>query len=307
MTYKPDVFLYHAPCDDGFGAAWAAWQKWGDDVEYIPCTYGKAPPDVTGKHVLMGDFSFKRPALEDMANKAKSIVILDHHKTAQEDLAPFKVEFCGAARLAPADIPGMLRDMAELDRPPVLAHFDMEKSGARLAWEFCHPEKEVPRLIRHIEDRDLWRFTLPYTRIISLLLRSYPYNFKTWTQLAAALDDDGQRNATLLEAAGITRFYDRKISEMVMQARTIALASVDVPAANCSWAFASDVAHELLRLFPDAPFAATYYDRADGRRSFSLRSDDNRTDVAEVAKRFGGGGHRNAAGFETTIPWEAKP
>lgn len=302
MTYKPDVFLYHFPCDDGFGAAWAAWQKWRDDVEYIPCTYGQPAPDVAGKHVLMGDFSFKRPMLEQMAQTAKSIVILDHHKTAEEDLAPFKVEFCGGGRMSPADIPGMWRDMAELNRPPVLAHFDMSKSGARLAWEFCHPDKEVPRLIRYIEDRDLWRFTLPDTRNISLLLRSYDYDFKTWTQLATALDDDGQRNAMLLEAAGIARFYDRKIIEMTKQARGIDLAGQQVPAVNCSWAFASDVAHELLQQNPDAPFAATYYDRGDGRRSFSLRSDDSRTDVAEVAKKFGGGGHRNAAGFETTIP-----
>ncbi|RIK92909.1 MAG: phosphohydrolase [Proteobacteria bacterium] len=304
MTYKPDVFLYHAPCDDGFGAAWAAWRKWGDEVEYIPGTYGKAPPDVTGKHVLMGDFSFKRPALEDMANKAKSIIILDHHKTAEEDLAPFKVEFCGDALLAAADIPGMLRDMAELNRPPILAHFDMTKSGARLTWEFCHPEKLVPHLIRFIEDRDLWRFALPHTRDVSLLLRSYPYDLQTWS----VLDEAMERNidGVLQEAAGISRFYNQKIDEMLKQCRQIKLDEFEIPAVNCSWAFASDVAHELLLLNPNAPFTATYYDRGDGRRSFSLRSDDDRRDVSEIARRFGGGGHRNAAGFETTIPWEQK-
>ena len=37
---KPLV-IYHASCADGFGAAFAAWLKFGDDAEYVACSYGK--------------------------------------------------------------------------------------------------------------------------------------------------------------------------------------------------------------------------------------------------------------------------
>lgn len=234
MDWKPEIFIYHSPCDDGFGAAWAVWQRYGDGVAYVPASYGKPAPDVSGKHVLIGDFSFKRAVLDEMAQTARSIVILDHHKTAEEDLAPFKVELCGSAKLSAAEIPGMLRDLAELGRPPIIALFDMEKSGARMCWEFCHPDQEVPLLIRHVEDRDLWRFALPATRGLSLYLRSHPYDFMTWRRIANELADEGQRNHVNFAAASIEAFYDQKVGEMVREAKIEVIDGNAVPVVNCS-------------------------------------------------------------------------
>lgn len=301
MNWKPDIFIYHSPCDDGFGAAWAVWKRWGDDVELVPASYGEPPPDVSGKHVLLGDFSFKRPVLDEMANAARSIVILDHHKTAQEDLAPFAVEMCGLARLSSEDIPGIIRDLAELNRPPVVAAFDMARSGARLVWEFCHSGKPVPQLIRFVEDRDLWLFENEGTRAFSLWLRSHPYNLQTWDRIAQQLGKSDSFHAIMQQALAIEAYYDQKVGEVAAVARWARIDGHMVPVVNCVWALASDVAHRLLELHPAAPFAATYFDRSDGARSFSLRSDDTRADVSAVARRYGGGGHRNAAGFEVPL------
>jgi len=295
MTWQPDIFIFHSPCDDGFGAAWAVHQRWGDQVEYLPATYGKPAPDperIKGKRILIGDFSFKRPVLEQMGCIARSIVILDHHKTAQEDLGGFP-DPAFADRNFDAGLDGAL---------PIWAQFDMNKSGARLVWEFCHPGERVPELIQYVEDRDLWRFTLPATRGLTLWLRSHPYDFATWTSIANQLAVDGQRNAVLLQASAIEAFYDQKVTEMTRERHFKTIDGHSVPVVNCSWAFASDVAHALLENFPDAPFAACYYDRADGARTYSLRSEDHRADVSAIAKRYGGGGHRNAAGFEVPLP-----
>jgi len=91
MIYQPDVMLYHANCADGFGAAWAAWIKWGDAVDYRPVSYGQEPPtDLSGKHVLIGDFSYKRDALAVLAETTASLVILDHHKSAVDELQPWR-------------------------------------------------------------------------------------------------------------------------------------------------------------------------------------------------------------------------
>jgi nanoRNase/pAp phosphatase (c-di-AMP/oligoRNAs hydrolase) len=51
-------------------------------------------------------------------------------------------------------------------------------------------------------------------------------------------------------------------------------------------------------------FAATYIDGPKGR-IFSLRSTKDGMDVSKIAERFGGGGHKNAAGF--TIQVEHHP
>jgi nanoRNase/pAp phosphatase (c-di-AMP/oligoRNAs hydrolase) len=297
--WKPDIFIYHSPCDDGFGAAWAVWKLWGDTVEFHPTNYGSAPPDVTNKNILIGDFSYKRDVLDDMAQSAASIVILDHHKTAWEDLAPFAIT--RDAPLSFLDVPGMLRDLAELNRPPVIALFDMAKSGARLLWEFCHIGVPVPWIIKLIEDRDLWRFTYPDTKAFSLFLRSYPYDFETWDDIADQLITDDGRQSLFGQALAIERFYREQIEKMAAGAVWMFIDGHHVPTVNCPGQFASDVGHRLLELHFDAPFAATWSDRYEGR-GYSLRSDDKRADVSKVAKRYGGGGHRNAAGFEVPRP-----
>ena len=45
-------------------------------------------------------------------------------------------------------------------------------------------------------------------------------------------------------------------------------------------------------------------DGQDGRRKVSLRATDGRVDVSKIARAQGGGGHRQAAGFSTEMPWE---
>lgn len=297
-TWKPDMFIYHSPCDDGFGAAWAVWKRWGDAVEYVPATYGKPAPDVSGRNVLMGDFSYKYDVLSEMSFKARSMVILDHHKTAQEDLSRLPI----MREATIGEVPATFMEVCwTQNMPEIAAFFDMNRSGARMVWDFCHPGEDVPELIRFIEDRDLWRFDYPQTRAFTLWLRSHPYDFATWDRIAAQLEG-ADAAAILAQALAIEAFYDQKVAEMVRQVQLQRIDGHLVPVVNCSWAFASDVAHELLKAHKDAPFAAVYYDRGDGARTYSLRSEDDRADVSAVAKRYGGGGHRNAAGFEVPRP-----
>lgn len=300
MSWKPDVCIYHFPCNDGFASAWIARRRWPDLV-MAPTNYGLPFPDVDlrGKNILIADFSYKPDAISElmMSYGARAIVMLDHHKTAQADLKDFAIELCGSAQFAADDVEGLFRDLVELGRPPIAARFDMERSGASLTWEFCFPDQPVPFFVRVIEDRDLWRMRLPETRRVSLFLRSFPYEFATWNSIADGMEDEVSRANMLGKAEAIERFYDQKIAEMVPTATLKSIGKwKNVPVAHAPYAFASDLAHELLKKFPDAPFAAVVVD-AYGSRTYSLRSEGSREDVSEVAKTFGGGGHRNSAGF----------
>ena len=275
MTYKPDICIYHGGCDDGFGAAWAVWTKW-PDCKFIPGVYGKEPPDVAGKNVLLVDFSYKRPVMEQIVLSAASVTVLDHHKTAEAELAYLD-----------------LWAMKQWPPRSVTVIFDMEKSGARLAWEFCHPTHPLPAMLSFIEDRDLWRFALdPDTRRFSAALRIYPQEFRVWNEISrnpGKLIDEGKI---------VLRAHQANIPKFCAESFTEKIGGYEVPCCNVPYHYASDVAHQLLADFPEAPFTMSWFKRGDGLFQASLRSENHRIDVSEIAKTYGGGGHRNAAGFQ---------
>lgn len=300
--WKPDVCIYHGNCDDGFGAAWAIW-KWWPDCKFVPAHYGMDMPEVTGLNVLFVDFSAKRPVIDSLAQTAKSIVIIDHHKTAEDDLAPFKVTLDEGTILDRYMLPSMFRDLAELNRPPIVAWFDMEQSGAVMAWQFANATHRdnlaIPALLEAIEDRDLWRFKFEDdTRQLSAALRTYPMDFGVWDEFRVnhyRLIDEGR---------AILRAHKANVEKIVQESYFTEIDGHSVPVVNAPYHYASDVGHALLERFPSAPFAASWLCKPNGQIQWSLRSEEHRTDVSEIAKKFGGGGHRNAAGFLSIEPIE---
>jgi len=261
-----NMCIYHGNCADGFGAAWVVRKALGD-IEFHAGKYNSPPPDVTGKDVVMVDFSYKRPVLLAMAEQANSILIIDHHKTAIEDLV---------------DLPAN-----------VTTQFALDHSGAMLTWHHFFPEQEPPTLLRHIEDRDLWRFALPGTRQIQASVFSFPYNFAVWDALMTARMD-----ALGVEGQAIERKHFKDIRELLVETtREMVICGHRVPVANLPYTMSSDAGAELAK---GRPFAACYFDTPGGR-VFSLRSSNEGEDVSEVAKQYGGGGHRNAAGFRVSF------
>ncbi|PWC98011.1 phosphohydrolase [Azospirillum sp. TSO5] len=270
------IVIYHGGCADGFGAAWAAWRALGSTAEYVPGKYGEDPPDVTDKIVYLLDFSYKRPVLERMIEAAADVVVLDHHKTAQADLEP-------------------LLKSGSLD-----GEFDMNRSGAAMAWDWL-VGTTTPELIRHIQDRDLWRFELDGTREIHAALMSQPFNFPAWNEFAWDLENPSRRPLLIAEGAAILRSHDKLLGDLLLSStRQMVIGGVPVPAANLPWSMASDGGN---RLSVGQPFAASYYDGKDARH-FSLRSQADGADVSEIARRYGGGGHARAAGFRMPLGWE---
>jgi len=277
---KP-LCIYHGNCADGFGAAWAVRYALGDEVEFYPGVYQNPPPDVSDRDVIMVDFSYKRPVIERMAKSARSILILDHHKSAAEDL-------CGYAPAPAWD------DWRGICAPgETVALFDMNRSGAGLAWDyFCGGAR--PPLIDHIEDRDLWRFKLEGTREIQAVVFSHPYDFDVWDDLMARSQADADRGQMVQEGAAIERKHHKDVAELVgVMKRRMTIGGHDVPVANLPYTLTSDAGNLMAK---GEPFAACYWDTPDGR-VFSLRSTDEGLDVSEIAKQYGGGGHRNASGF----------
>lgn len=256
--------LYHSNCYDGFGAAYAMWKHLGKDAQYIACSYGKPPPEMPdASTIFIVDFSFKRDVLLQLAEKAK-VIVYDHHKTAQEDLAG-------------------------LEHPNLKIVFDMTRSGALITWQETFPGEPVPLLIQHISDRDLWEFKLDGSHEVHKALVATPFDFDVWDNLDVEdLKDAGHIMGQL---------HDQLVEKTCKSAFLRKIGGHLVYVVNTSFAW-SEVGDFLLKDGAGGgPFVASFTVFED-EIMWSLRS-RGEFDVSEIAKKYGGGGHKNAAGFKS--------
>ncbi len=258
--------IYHKGCLDGFTAAWIIRKALDENVEFVGGVYGETPPLLKEKIIYIVDFSYPREVLLEMARKNKTVIVLDHHKSAKEQLADLS-----------------------------FAKFDMDKSGAMMTWEYFYKDVLPYPFILYIQDRDLWKFELKDTKEINAALFSYSMEFEVWDALAAksisSLRDEGE---ILLRDR--QRHIDSFCKDWVVSETEIA--GYMVPCLNCPRFLASDVLSILAKGWP---FAAAYFDKAN-ERLFELRSNKDGLDVSEIAQLYGGGGHVHAAGFSVKKP-----
>lgn len=296
--------LYHKNCYDGFGAAWAAWKRLGDTAEYIPVNYGADPPPLEiGALVYILDFSYPRKDLLVLAEEMYHITVLDHHKTAREELEGLGMP------AHPFDV--------EHPLPGLFVMFDMEESGATLAWQYFSNgitlpihhlykppdipgQRWIPEIIKYVKDRDLWLFKQPSSKEIHAWLRAQPFDFEGWNWLNHCLTDDEQFRACVANGKAILLSHEQQIKEMATRVTWVELGGYTVPCVNATILF-SEVGDYLCQQFPETPFAAYYFDRDDGKRQWGLRARKG-FDCSAIAKQYGGGGHPGAAGFETERP-----
>lgn len=265
MESKTKV-LYHANCMDGLAAAWAAHSILGNEyVEYIPVQYGEEPPDVSGCTVYILDFSYRRDTLLKMYEEALHVVVLDHHKSAQEDLKG-------------------------LD----FAYFDMQKSGAMMAWQYFRgSDLLVPNRILLVQYRDLWKFELPDSKAFNAGARALMDEFTIEQFNALDVGEAITAGNVLLkqEAVQLKGHFENRFP--VTLCGNLGLAC------NAPYYHASELGNMLAKDCGTFGLVASYSGKT-GLWHYSIRSIGD-FDVSEIAKSFGGGGHKNAAGFTSSV------
>ncbi len=302
--------IHHSPCADGFTSAWVVNQFFKGEVDFHPGVYGHPPPNLANRDVLLVDFSFKRPVLEALlrsgdTQQANTILVLDHHKTALEDLAGIKapegVDF-DPGNWRSSYQPDLWRAKWEQEMEwPVRCLFDMNRSGAQMTWDFFYPGKPRPALVDYVGDRDLWKFELPESREVNAYIFANEYTFQNWESLNLVFSAEGGLERVAAWGTAIEKKHHKDISELLgVTQRKMIIGGVEVPVANLPYTLTSDAGHLMAQ---DQPFAACYWDTPKGR-VFSLRSTPEGSDVAAIAATYGGGGHKNAAGFQMPLGWE---
>lgn len=266
---KPLV-IYHANCIDGSAAAACAYKYFQDahgEAEFYPAIHGNDfDVNITrNRTVIFLDFSFKRDVILKIKKLCCDLVILDHHKTAEEELRGIKFE----------------------------GEFDMESSGAMLAYKYFKPEDIKPDVIYRIQDRDLRTYKYEDTEeITSFFFSLPPFNTNKPDSVKEWLGYLNTRR-TILQQLGAGCLKARKNTTELGVARAYKanMDGYEIWIANATDCF-SEIAMELAK---KGPFGATYHESVDGKYTYSLYSIGD-FDVSEIAKQFNGGGHKNASG-----------
>lgn len=282
MSPDNTIVLYHAFCADGFGAAWAAHQLYGDRATYLAVRHNEDPPDgLAGRDVLIVDFAYSRDVLLNIEKRAASIRVLDHHKSSRDEIG-------------------------DLD----FAVFDMNRSGAGITWDVLHEGRPRPKIIDYVEDRDIWKWELPDAEEVLIILECVPFEFDAWTAFAKRLDDPEDFRVIADQGRAVLRHKQTLIDRILLKAHRTQVDVVieedksdvrvryNIPCVN-SPVFQSELGATLAK---DEPFAMVWQRAENGRVYCSLRSDDNGEDVSIIAKYFGGGGHAKAAAFQADNP-----
>lgn len=295
-----DLIIYHKDCPDGFCAALIAKKRY-PEAALLALSHGLSESHVAGiissctnLDVLMVDFSFPtRDSNVALNTHAKSFRIFDHHKTAQ----------------------------AELDGLDFTV-FDVNRSGAGITWDelfgrydrkFHHnregreidlgdgrvyigmPEPLRPWYVDYVQDHDLWKHELPSSREVNAYIMTLPFTEGAWRDMMYLGPKEAMRLGT-----GALAYINHYVREVVKQRQMAHLNGPSIAIVNAPYLNCSEIGAELATEYAD--IGLTWFERGDGQVQFSLRSKNGSDiDVSAIAKMYGGGGHKHAAGFQMTL------
>lgn len=270
---KPLVIYHGRNCPDGFAAALAAWLFYEGQAEFLGLDHGDIKsvadlPALDERAVYILDFSFSAEILRGIEERAVKLVLLDHHKSAADQLEGFTCR-CG------------------------VVHFDMHKSGARLAWEFFQREAPLPDLVRFVEDRDIWVWQYPESAGFLAALDMEPFSFERWNEIAGF---DAMQLAMYVERG---RAMDEKFNKLAAGiadgAQTLVFNGVNGLMVNAPGVFHS-VVGDILSKQSDT-FALMWSVDKTGVIKVGLRS-QRHFNCIPLAESMRGGGHAQACGFK---------
>lgn len=287
------LVITHKDCPDGWCAEWLFRRHFGDRADYLACKHGDPVPiqaAMDRPRVYVADFSWPLQQMVELAEACGGrMIVLDHHASAESVL--FNLCFSLPGRFG--EVPGVI--------------FNLAHSGAYLVWRYLKDagatdevfaDGNPPLIVQYVQDRDLWRWELPGSQEINAALSSYPRVAAVWYALHEQLKDQGGYWELFPQGAAILRKQDQEVDAACRRAVEMTVAGHRVLVANTT------VHHSEIgeRLAAGRAFSATYYDDLPrGLRVWSLRSRGDGIDVSAVAKRFAGGGHRQAAGFQQSL------
>lgn len=304
------IVFYHANCDDGWASRMIAGKYFGDSARYVAIAhhefdkfnrggvYWEMVTDYQNRpDIVFVDIVPHPEQVVTLCEYVKSVVVLDHHKTAVEEWDNYK-----------QPLPSNLTTI-----------FKMDKSGTGLAWEYFFPDKELPNLYAYVQDNDLWTHRLDSTQAMIRFVRSHPYDVSVWN----FLEDSFERffMDVRAQALSVEQFFQQTAQDTIRLGvinKKLVIVQLfnsgedddsfvpgvpkvyNVSIVNAPRAFCSDIAGDIAGGGPD-DFGMTWYINNNGVAVLSFRSKKTGADVAKIGETLGGGGHKHAAGASLPV------
>lgn len=281
MTNK-EICYYHSDMD-GIASA-AIIKNIHPDCELKSINYGQEADvykkeDIIDKTVFIVDFSFSKEIMEEINTNSELLCWVDHHKSAKEALP----ELWGSD-----SIDGIR---------------SLDKSGCELTWDWFYPHEDAPRVIKLIGDYDTWAFkygeSTKYFGAISYLYLTDPngkcwkmfLNFKNDIDVALLLEEWLSKGETLIKV------QQQRVEKSFKTGTKMLARKYSVLCVNANPEDSSVLGNYICKQGYDVGMTWCV---KNGSVDVGLRSIGD-IDVSEIAKMFGGGGHKNASGFTIDI------
>ncbi len=286
-----NIVIYHNADPDGIFSGAIALQALGEGTTCIGYHYGWETQHIIQKcndaNVFMLDVTFVPEAMSRLANECNSLLLIDHHASAK------------------ADIDWIMEANAQSNFTYVFE--DDQWGAAKKTWEFFNPEKPLPTIIEEVAGYDMFRW-----------IKSDEHRWETYTvPLRYAVDVHTTPEAVLRhfdfkESTGVIEAFamqGRAIYQYIA-AKNYRLASNETATFRTRFltndsktqynvlAINRDIGGDFFKNIPrdGIDFFVGFFLTNKGWQ-VSLRPGSADVDLGEIAKAFGGGGHRNAAGF----------
>ncbi len=263
--------IYHNDAD-GRASAAIVRRALGENIKLYEMNYGDSLPLeelLHAEHLIIVDFSLPREDIQQLS-KYHKITWIDHHKSALDNLEDLAQDWPGTRSI--------------------------DEAACVLTWQYYFPNQPIPKAIKLIGDRDIWRWAEKDTGAFNeglYQLNSNPRNDALWgpllnneSKIISELVEHGKilREARLRAIHGSTAHYGFPI---IFEGH-------DTLAINMRGS--GDLGEHIRN--QGYKIGYCYIDNLEHGEIFTyvtLYSES--IDVAEIAQRFGGGGHAGAAGF----------
>lgn len=276
------IGIYHSKDFDGVCSGTIMKHRY-PDIELIGYDYGEPFPwdRVEGQEVIMADVSLPMDDMVRLAKESASFLWIDHHISAIKDFVE-STAFDPAYRF--------------------LAYLDSKFSACELCWKHFFPEREMPKIVEYLGRYDRWdksdptffdQVLLPFQygmrASFSLNVEFFPTTFFT------ILGDHPLE--VLINSGKAVLSYQARQNAQVCEQRAFDATIYGLRAICCngiphnSQSFDSVYDAEVYKLMVAFSYDGNVF-------TFSLYTTHEDVDCSQIAKRFGGGGHRKAAGFK---------
>ena len=296
----------HSHCTDGLVAAsimkYSLQMKHNIEPEVIFVSYGKEQEAIDKANIdyettiYCVDFSFNRELTLELCKKAKLVYVLDHHKTANENLHDLKTHY------------------------NFNFIYDVEKSGASIVNDFCRThlsigenikltqQNIINQIVAMVEDRDLWKFKLKDSKEFAEYVFAYvePNDIKKMTEILFKYNFDNLKE--ICQMGETIMHYKNNLIKKKLDSYAPIYFHVDnkklLIINETQPDLVSQLGNELCKKY-DVPICLYKISGSESSSELSValsfRSMDHLDPVDVVARLFNGGGHRNAAGGECSL------